>query len=590
MDNLIHLSEDGVKDLPSLPSQTSFISPTQYVIKHTSEDYVAASGPQIQAKIWFKSPALQAKTIRMIRGLRLFADSHDQGWCSDRKAGNWTWLELAILPDESATSPKTAASGLELVWTSHVNSLATKDYTWLSGEVFDERRDFFSLLEPGNVIAVRLCARFAGWEIYAKNGYLAVDIGDESFERKSVHYGPIVSKLNKIDETLREVNQVTNSAFLPSLPNGIDTAQLIEKGANERSLRVLSLDGGGVRGLSSLLQLKAVMDKISPNKKPCELFDMIGGTSTGGLIAIMLGRLRMSVDECLDAYRKFMSDVFDHGLLVKAKNYTVEKGLYSAKTLEKIIRDLIRERLGTDDAILNDENDSVLGEVHFHRCRVFVMAVRKDAANNRKPVFLRSYNNPNDVPLLPSIKIWEAARATSAAPYYFAPLDMGNVKLVDGGLGANNPLGWLWTEILGVFGASRKTACFLSIGTGIASNTPVPDPGVVPTFKSIEDFASIATNSEITHNLFSGLIDAFAPKPLARKYWRLNIGVQIPEWEEEKGMLWWKHKELHPDNFQDVGNLDDLSKQKMLEELTKEYVKSNDTPIGECAKALVDAT
>lgn len=41
-------------------------------------------------------------------------------------------------------------------------------------------------------------------------------------------------------------------------------------------------DGGGVRGLSALHLLKAVMDKSSPNKKPCEVFDMIGGTSTGG--------------------------------------------------------------------------------------------------------------------------------------------------------------------------------------------------------------------------------------------------------------------------------------------------------------------
>lgn len=41
-------------------------------------------------------------------------------------------------------------------------------------------------------------------------------------------------------------------------------------------------DGGGVRGLSSLMLLKAVMDRISPNKKPCQIFDMVGGTSTGG--------------------------------------------------------------------------------------------------------------------------------------------------------------------------------------------------------------------------------------------------------------------------------------------------------------------
>jgi patatin-like phospholipase/acyl hydrolase len=60
--------------------------------------------------------------------------------------------------------------------------------------------------------------------------------------------------------------------------------------------RVLSLDGGGVRGLSSLLILREMMNELSPQAqapKPCEYFDLIGGTSTGGLIAIMLGALGM---------------------------------------------------------------------------------------------------------------------------------------------------------------------------------------------------------------------------------------------------------------------------------------------------------
>ena len=70
------------------------------------------------------------------------------------------------------------------------------------------------------------------------------------------------------------------------------------------------------------------------------------------------------------------------------------------------------------------------------------MAVRGDAANNRGPVFLRSYTNPLDPSLIPNIKLWEAARATSAAPYYFEPIKVGKYELVDGGLGANNPLGW----------------------------------------------------------------------------------------------------------------------------------------------------
>ena len=63
--------------------------------------------------------------------------------------------------------------------------------------------------------------------------------------------------------------------------------------------RILSLDGGGIRGLSSLLILRTIMERIrlanqlSQTPKPCDYFDLIGGTSTGGLIAIMLGRLRL---------------------------------------------------------------------------------------------------------------------------------------------------------------------------------------------------------------------------------------------------------------------------------------------------------
>ena len=55
------------------------------------------------------------------------------------------------------------------------------------------------------------------------------------------------------------------------------------------ALRLLSLDGGGVRGLSSLHILKHVMETINPDEppKPCDYFDMIGGTSTGGSVSSM---------------------------------------------------------------------------------------------------------------------------------------------------------------------------------------------------------------------------------------------------------------------------------------------------------------
>lgn len=52
------------------------------------------------------------------------------------------------------------------------------------------------------------------------------------------------------------------------------------------SLRLLALDGGGVRGLSSLLILERLMETVNPEAppKPCDYFDMIGGTSTGGYV------------------------------------------------------------------------------------------------------------------------------------------------------------------------------------------------------------------------------------------------------------------------------------------------------------------
>ena len=54
-----------------------------------------------------------------------------------------------------------------------------------------------------------------------------------------------------------------------------------------RDLCLLSLDGGGVRGLSSLQILKQLMVTINPDSppKPCDYFDMIGGTSTGGCVS-----------------------------------------------------------------------------------------------------------------------------------------------------------------------------------------------------------------------------------------------------------------------------------------------------------------
>jgi patatin-like phospholipase/acyl hydrolase len=86
----------------------------------------------------------------------------------------------------------------------------------------------------------------------------------------------------------------TDASSQRNLPNYISTDRLEQV----FSPRILSLDGGGVKGLSSLFILREIMKDIgqqldAEDIKPCEYFDLIGGTSTGGLIAIMLGTLAM---------------------------------------------------------------------------------------------------------------------------------------------------------------------------------------------------------------------------------------------------------------------------------------------------------
>ncbi len=91
---------------------------------------------------------------------------------------------------------------------------------------------------------------------------------------------------------------------------------MAETNTNPQSLRILSIDGGGIKGLTALLVLKRLMRslmveaKLTEEPRPCEMFDLIGGNSTGGLIAIMLGRLGMTADECIQAYEDIGQMVF----------------------------------------------------------------------------------------------------------------------------------------------------------------------------------------------------------------------------------------------------------------------------------------
>lgn len=113
-----------------------------------------------------------------------------------------------------------------------------------------------------------------------------------------------------------------------------------------------------MRGLSSLMILRRLMAAVDHDAppKPCDCFDMIGGTNTGSLIAIMLGRLRMTVDECIDAYTLLSDKVLDKSHRVNINGELLDR--FDATKLEQVVKEILAARGLDEDALLEDRGSS----------------------------------------------------------------------------------------------------------------------------------------------------------------------------------------------------------------------------------------
>jgi hypothetical protein len=132
-------------------------------------------------------------------------------------------------------------------------------------------------------------------------------------------------------------------------------------GSKVEALTVPATDGGGIRGYSSLLIVQRLMHYVAQCERrlqdeegpvpgsnrsdfdenellPCHYFDYMYGTSTGGLISVMLARLRMTVPQCLDIYRRVGHELFGH-----RRNILPLATKYHHKPLEKAVRDIVSQ-------------------------------------------------------------------------------------------------------------------------------------------------------------------------------------------------------------------------------------------------------
>ncbi|KAH3913970.1 hypothetical protein HBH56_096710 [Parastagonospora nodorum] len=290
-------------------------------------------------------------------------------------------------------------------------------------------------------------------------------------------------------------------------------------------LRLLALDGGGVRGLSALMILEKLMEAVDPDAppKPCDYFDMVGGTSTGGLIAVMLGRLRMSVADCITAYLSLSNRVFrktQHRVTVKGKM----QGRFDAEELARAVKEVVKQQGLPEDVLLKDAPEA--------GCKVFVCATSKET---NETVCLTSYRTPRgNSDLLNSVTIWEACRATSAATSFFDPIAVGRFgeEFVDGATGANNPVREVWDQAQLAWGLEPlegRVKCLVSIGTGVPSLKPFKND----VLHIGETLVAIATETEQTAERFRrerALLDSTG------RYYRFNVvrGLEDIGLEEAK--------------------------------------------------------
>ena len=199
--------------------------------------------------------------------------------------------------------------------------------------------------------------------------------------------------------------------------------------------RVLSIDGGGIRGLVPALVLAEI--ERQTGKPISSLFDLIAGTSTGGILALALtcpgpdGTPKYTAAQLVELYTSnTRHQIFPDEFLGVVKQLFGPK--YSARGIETVLREYFGEaRL--KDALAD----------------VFVPAYE---IQQRDPFFFRSRKAKINAAEF-DYPMWRVARATSAAPTYFPPaeVDAGSGQRwfnVDGGLYANNPSIWAMADVL----------------------------------------------------------------------------------------------------------------------------------------------
>jgi patatin-like phospholipase/acyl hydrolase len=217
----------------------------------------------------------------------------------------------------------------------------------------------------------------------------------------------------------------------------------------DRPFRILSLDGGGIRGVYAATMLERIEAKITNGQPIADYFDTIAGTSTGGVIALAIG-LKKTAAEIQTLYVETGNQVFPefwsrHPKLKFARRFF--RVLHDHRVLERLLYETFEDaRLGDSAARL------VIPAFLGPETQIAVLKT------DHHPDFKNDWK----------MAAWEAARATSAAPSFFPGHGEDDYVFLDGGVWANNPIMAAIVDTLSAYDVSREQIEVYSIGTGNA--------------------------------------------------------------------------------------------------------------------------
>lgn len=229
--------------------------------------------------------------------------------------------------------------------------------------------------------------------------------------------------------------------------------------------KILSIDGGGIRGIipAKILALaEQELQRTGQANRICDYFDLICGTSTGGIIAIGLA-LGMPASEILSLYRDHAREIFPHqSSFTKFRKILFKQELYKRDILKQLLKEAYEHYAGESPARIG-------------HCKTRVCIPAYNAERGMMNVF----KTPHHPELVRDYQIpaCDVALSTAAAPVYFDSYDFeyttkGGTELlryncmIDGGIMANNPSLIGYTEAVHSLNIPVGDIAILSLGTG----------------------------------------------------------------------------------------------------------------------------